>query len=99
MPQLQPSRAAASLQQDMDKETSVGVCAQVSLPYCPESNVRTDIQKALHKVSVRQSDRRQAVDVLPLQTKCLISTEWQGEIWPALMPRAAGWCHPQPVRQ
>ena len=43
MPQFQPSRAAASLQQDMDKETSVGVCAQVSLPYYLESTNRTNI--------------------------------------------------------
>ncbi len=55
MPQLQPSRAAAALQQDMDKETSVGVCAQVSLPYYPKSNNRTNINLALQKMSGNQT--------------------------------------------
>ena len=55
MPQLQPSRAAASLQQGMDKETSVGVCAQVSLPYYLESNNGTNIHPALQKMSGSQT--------------------------------------------
>ena len=58
MPQLEPSRAAASLQQDMDQESSVGVCAHVSLPYCFELDVRTKSIwqcKRCHTVSGNQT--------------------------------------------
>ena len=61
MPELKPSRAATYLQQDMDKELSVGVCAQVTLPYPPGLVGQTN-----HDVtrSGRQSDCRHAVHVL-----------------------------------
>ena len=54
MPQLKPSRAAAYLQQDMDKEISVGVCAQVSLPdplgINEQTNTCTYINKCLMNI-------------------------------------------------